>query len=247
MTDDAVFSDDGTYLGEMAIADDGARVLVDGETGEITAAIDEQGNPLDPAGYAIEGDDQGDDLEDLRAELDELQQWRENYNPNAAGDAGREFSEQLDDEQWALATGRELRNLEEQLGRPLTLTEMHSLLAEARGDHEAGLPSDVGEAVDRATGLIPYLPGQDHGETEHEHADARRQYMSQLIADSETVERGAMPGEQPERRAEYYDMGGSDRGHEGRVAKALDSIAGHDVSDRDVNSSDPQPDIEGEF
>lgn len=239
MTDgEEVYAPDGELLGWAYQADDGGHVLID-ENDDIIAATDANGNAADPAGYTLEGDEPYDDVEDLQAQIAELQEWREGYNPDAAGEAGREFSDQLGDQAWALDVGRQLRNLEEQLGRSLTLTEMHSLLTEARGDHEAGLPSDIGEAIDRATGLIPFVPGESHDQTEHQHGESRRAFMSQLIADSETVEHGAMPNDPPERMSEDYDLRSDvgDRGHGARMELMTDALNGHDTEGRTFDSS----------
>jgi hypothetical protein len=231
----------GELLGWAYQADDGGHVLID-ENDEIIAATDAQGNAADPAGYTLDGDDDLADVDDLRAEIAEMQEWRENFNPNAAGELGAEYSDQLGDEAWALDVGRQLRNLEESLGRALTQTEMHSILSETRGDYEAGVGSDIGPALDRASGLVPFSPGQDFGESEHEHADARRQFMSQLVADGERTERGEMPGDPPPRHADYYDTNTNvgDRGHSARVAAAMDAVNGYDdVADRTYDSSQP--------
>lgn len=248
MTDDSVYSEAGDYLGEMAVAEDGARVLI-ADTGEIIAAVDEQGNALDPADYAMaEFDDEGDGAyyeddpaDELRERIEQLREDLENtpqYVPGQAFEAGRQASGHLAEEQWGSQMMRELENVQNAIGRPLTHAEVHAILQDSADDRDAGLGINLQKHVE-AAGLIEFMPGgPDAGS--HSHAEGRRAFMRGLVEDGQREERGEVYGDQPERRAEMYDTNANtgDRGHSARVQLAMDSIAGHDVTDRTYDSSE---------
>lgn len=242
MTDDSVYSEAGDYLGEMAVAQDGARVLI-ADTGEIIAAVDEQGEPLDPAAYVVRDfDDEGEQYEDdpadeLRAEIDELREWREDFNPNWRQDAreqGRQLSQENDQQAFAAWLIREHENFASAAGRDMTGREFDAVMRDAWSDWESGVEPDFGKSVE-AAGMTQFAPGQfgdDHGNN-------RRAYMHELLADGESAARGQVYGEQPERQREEYDLNpaSADRGHAARTALMADHLAGHDVADRTYDSS----------
>lgn len=186
--------------------EDGGYVAFDSK-GAPTGAVDANGDPTDFTEYVhpdLAAEDDGEEYDDdLRGELDELREEIENLpDPyearQAAYEAGAAASGERADEQWAVSTGRELRNLETRLGRALTQTETWAILGEARGDFEAGIAAeDLGPAVDRA-GVIGYSPGRDLGLTDHQHGEARRAFMGQLIEDAGREERGETPDDGPE-------------------------------------------------
>lgn len=239
MSDDAVYADDGTYLGEMYEAEDGARVLVD-ETGDVIAAVDETGAPLDPASYTLDVGDDLADVDDLRAELDELRADIENtpeYEPGEAYAAGAAASGAQADESWAHAMQRQLEHVQSAIGRPLTESEAWRVMEEAYDDFESGVGGELIDQVARA-GIVQFAPGADAGPA---HDEARRAYMAQLLEDGERTARGENPGAPPPRMAEEYDTStaAGDRGHGARVALAMDTIHGHDTEDRTYDSSQP--------
>jgi len=218
----------GEFLGWAHEADDGATVLID-EAGDIIAAVDTEGNALDPAGYqtADEGGYDDDEVDDLEEQIAELQEWRENFDPIAmreeARAAGAAASGARGDEAWALDVGRQMRNLEEAIGRALTQGEVWTLLQEVRGDHEHGLPSDLTAAVERV-GIVPFSPGRDFGAGDAQRTEGRQAYMRQLIEDSQREERGETPDDGPE----WIEPASNDPG-DVRRANLANAANGHEV------------------
>lgn len=214
MSDDAVYADDGSYLGEMVMVDDQTAVLVnDGQI--ISASAIDPSSPdgwaqLDPAEFTIEGEDDGADprLAEVAARQEELEQRIANPPPVP------QYVPQPDpDEIWAPAVNREIENLQQQLGRDLTQPEMFRLLADHKADFDAGVEPNVYKSAAQAGLHEPFTH------------DGRVGLMVDLIEDANRPE-----GEQPDSRPPRVEPASSDPADVRRAA-ITNTAHGHDTDD----------------
>lgn len=227
MSDDAVYADDGSYLGEMVMVDDQTAVLInDGQI--IGASTIDPSSPdgwaeLDPAEFTIENDGEDPRLAELQARADALEQQMNEPRPPMQMPELPEAREQ----QWATGVMRELSNLEQMIGRSLTHAEMHRILGDSKADFDAGVGMNVFKSAE-AAGLNSFSPGRGaEGESSAARHENRSAYMAELLEDQAREERGETFGDAPARRSEEYDTSN----HDGRVTKAMDHIDGHDTNE----------------
>ena len=157
------------------IAEDGIRVWFDAETDEPVAAVDAAGQETDPGAYALDyGDDYAGD--DIGGYVDHGAGLREAWD--ARSEQRAEAMDRVNADQMADRFEREREMLEQELGRPLSDRELHSVLTDYSADYHAGLEPSLWKSA--STVDIP--TGGDHASRVARALDS--------IADSERRETG---------------------------------------------------------
>src|SRR5690348_10564053 len=130
MSEQPEFYEDGSSVWPL---EDGGYVAFAAD-GTPTGAVDADGEAFDPAGieYPYDDDDaEYDTPDDVEQQIAELQEFRENFNPNWRADAyaaGAGVSNGLADQAWGNALLREAHNFAAELGRELTAREFDAVM-----------------------------------------------------------------------------------------------------------------------
>jgi hypothetical protein len=214
--------DYGQPVGEVVDSDDGAKVLLSFD-GNVIAASSADGQPLDPAGYAVDGDD------DLTGRMDALEAARQDdttlfREAIALQEAQRAEKADAAQEQTYRDIDLQAEALRRMLGRPLLQQEAKTLGEITAADEQAGRQIDLVNAFGRAMdeGLI--TRGRLETVTD------RRNHITDALNESEAADRQQHVAENgPE------DVSVDTR--EGRAALINDAVNG-DTESRAYYTSD---------